>query len=279
MMEKAAKVQQRSDMLMDKQKQLYDKQIADQKVHATANKTMTDNITIDPNTNRPIISPKFFKDSLDIARNNPDAPSAALTARTLLDWGEHQQAMKASVVSDPATTSDLNGRMFDSSRPTSELDVMRAETDGKLSHTDAQTQLGIISRRDRMPTDPQFKLAMDGAKELIEGRTAGEKSLQVGKYASFMQDFLQQYQQQKLAGTLPPDALSLRNPNSLISKAMEAYKSPLAAAIGGNGGVAVTPAKRDDVMPAIPPPDQRPPGLYNTPKGNLRWTGTGWIKP
>jgi hypothetical protein len=38
-------------------------------------------------------------------------------------------------------------------------------------------------------------------------------------------------------------------------------------------------AKREDAMPAIPPPDQRPPGLYQTPKGNLRWTGTGWVKP
>lgn len=39
------------------------------------------------------------------------------------------------------------------------------------------------------------------------------------------------------------------------------------------------PAKREDAMPAIPPPDQRPPGLYQTPKGNLRWTGTGWVQP
>lgn len=42
---------------------------------------------------------------------------------------------------------------------------------------------------------------------------------------------------------------------------------------------AAPPAKREDAMPAIPPPDQRPPGLYQTPKGNLRWTGTGWVKP
>lgn len=42
---------------------------------------------------------------------------------------------------------------------------------------------------------------------------------------------------------------------------------------------AETPAKRDDVMPAIPPPDQRRPGLYETPKGKLRWTGTGWVQP
>lgn len=42
---------------------------------------------------------------------------------------------------------------------------------------------------------------------------------------------------------------------------------------------AVAP-KRDDVMPAIPSPDQRQSGtLYDTPKGKLRWTGTGWVQP
>lgn len=39
------------------------------------------------------------------------------------------------------------------------------------------------------------------------------------------------------------------------------------------------PEKRNDVMPAVPPPDQRPAGLYETPRGTLKWTGTGWVKP
>jgi hypothetical protein len=45
-----------------------------------------------------------------------------------------------------------------------------------------------------------------------------------------------------------------------------------------NKAAPATP-KRDDVMPAIPPADQRAPGLYDTPQGSLRWTGTGWVKP
>jgi len=37
---------------------------------------------------------------------------------------------------------------------------------------------------------------------------------------------------------------------------------------------------RNDVMPAIPPPDQRlPDSIYETPKGKMKWTGTGWVKP
>jgi hypothetical protein len=42
---------------------------------------------------------------------------------------------------------------------------------------------------------------------------------------------------------------------------------------------ATQPAKREDAMPAIPPIGQRSPGLYETPKGKLRWTGTGWVQP
>lgn len=37
--------------------------------------------------------------------------------------------------------------------------------------------------------------------------------------------------------------------------------------------------KSETAMPAIPPADQRSPGLYETPKGKLRWTGTGWVQP
>lgn len=40
------------------------------------------------------------------------------------------------------------------------------------------------------------------------------------------------------------------------------------------------PPKRDDVMPAVPAPDQRQPNtLYDTPRGKMRWTGTGWVAP
>jgi hypothetical protein len=40
------------------------------------------------------------------------------------------------------------------------------------------------------------------------------------------------------------------------------------------------PPARNDVMPAIPPADQRSPGsIYSTPKGPMKWTGTGWVKP
>ena len=249
MFQKAAQVQAKSNALVDKQTQVAQRQLDNLQVHQAATKTITDNVTFDPQTGHPIVDPKFFSQALDIARKNPNATNAADTVRTMFSWGESQQS-KSDHMTDPATVSALDSRMWVSENPTTKLDVMKAEGEHKLSSSDAKIRMGLIDQRDKMPTDPQYKFAMDGAKELIDGRTPGEKMMQSGKYAAFMQDFLQQYQQQKAAGTLPPDALSLRNPNSLISKTMESYKSPLANAISGNGGVAPAAAPSNVPAPA-----------------------------
>jgi hypothetical protein len=94
--------------------------------------------------------------------------------------------------------------------------------------------------------------------------------LQAGKYAAFMQQFLGDYQRQKQAGTLPPNALSLSDPNSMLSKSMEAYKSPLASSIAGNGGIAPAPSN-------IPTPATtaryQPGDVVNTSEGPRRFKG------
>lgn len=278
-LKKAAQTQAKVDAYHDKSAAIAQRQLDDQKVHAGATKTITDNVQVDPQTNQVTINPKFFNDALEIARKNPDAPSAGATVRTMLDWGESQLNKERKVVTDPAATSAIDANMF-TDNPTSKMDILKLEAAGKLTRSDAEIRTKIIDQRDKLPSDPQFKMAMDGAKELIEGRSAGEKSLQSGKYAAFMQQFLSDYQRQKTAGTLPPNALSLRDPNSLLSKTMEAYKSPLAAAISGNGGVGAAPAPRNDTMPAIPPASERPAGsVYETPRGKMKWTGTGWVAP
>src|SRR5882724_5722371 len=279
MFQRAAQVQAKANALVDKQAAIAQRQIADQNVHAASTKTITDNVQVDPQTNQVTINPKFFNDALDVARKNPDAPNAAETVRTLLTWGEAQQNKELRVVTDPATASSIDARMF-TDNPTSKMEILKAEAAGKLTRSDAEIRSKIIDQRDKLPSDPQFKLAMDGAKELIEGRSPGEKSLQAGKYAAFMQQFLSEYQSKKADGTLPPNALSLRDPSSMLSKAMEAYKSPLANAISGNGGISAAPAQRNDVMPAIPSANQRPAGsIYQTSRGPMKWTGTGWVTP
>lgn len=280
MFQKATQTQAKVDAYHDKSAQIAQRQLDDLNVHKSATDAITKNVSIDPNSGKPIINPKFFNDALDIAKQNPNAPTAAATVRTMLDWGESQMS-KSDHSTDPAVASTIDSRMFVPDNPTTKMDVMRAEADKKMSSADASLRMKIIDQRDKLPTDPQFKFAMDGAKQLIDGRTPGERSMQAGKYATFMQEFLPEYQRQKAAGTLPPNALSLRDPNSLLSKSMEAYKSPLAAAISGNGGIGATPAPpRNDAMPVIPAAGERPVGsIYDTPRGKMKWTGTGWVQP
>lgn len=54
---------------------------------------------------------------------------------------------------------------------------------------------------------------------------------------------------------------------------------PAQSTITGTAIETAPAAPRNDAMPAIPPPNQRSPGLYETPKGQMQWTGTGWVKP
>lgn len=278
MLEKAAKTQQKANAYYDKQVQILQKQTADLQVHKTATDVLSNNVTIDPQTNQPIINPKFFKDALNIARNNPDAPSAAATARTMLDWGESQQNKERKVTTDAATASDIDARMFATDNPVTKIDILRAEATGKLTRSDGEIRAKIIDQRDKMPSDPQFKLAMDGAKQLIEGRSAGEKALQSGKYPMFLQQFLSEYQRQKTAGTLPANALSLRDPTSLLNKSMEAYKSPLATAISGNGGVSTSFSDRfsgdaSGVQPPATVSKYNAGDVVNTSEGPRRFKG------
>jgi hypothetical protein len=59
----------------------------------------------------------------------------------------------------------------------------------------------------------------------------------------------------------------------------------LLAAQPNSGGATLTapaaaaPAATSASPAALPPPATRPPGLYPTPNGPMRWTGTGWTQP
>lgn len=264
---KAAKTQARVDQLQQKQLETYTRQNNERAAEKRSNDIVTKNVAIDPQTSQPIIKPQFFNDALELAKM-PDAPQGL--ARTLIDWGESQLNKERKPVTDPAVASSIDARMF-TDNPTTKMDILKAEAAGKLTRSDAEIRSKIIDQRDKLPSDPQFKLAMDGAKELIEGRSSGEKTLQAGKYAAFMQQFLSEYQQQKAAGTLPPNALSLRDPSSMLSKAMEAYKSPLANAISGNGGITTAPPAPKLNGEVVPAPLRGIAALqYNPEKGLWR---------
>lgn len=270
---RAARTQARTNTALEKQAQLYQRQIANQAVDAERNKIWADNVSIDAN-GTVTIKPDFFRQAASLPARHLDAPEATTTARTLLDWGEHQQALAAKetkVVSDGATVHDIDSRMFLPEGQTTEMDVLRAEAAGKLGRTDAERRVQIVRARDADPSsrDPAFKATMDAARAQIELNAGGLK-IGADKYAAFVQKFLGEYQKQKRAGTLPPNALDMTNPDSLISQSIKGYQLGVGEAVQANGGVGAAPAPAKAAAPVK---------IINKAEYDRLAPGTGFIGP
>lgn len=251
---RAARTQARTNLAMEKQAQLYQKQLDTLAVDQARNKIWSDNVSIDAD-GKVNIKPDFFRQAAQLPAQHLNAPNATETAKTLLDWGEHQQRLATQpvrIASDSATVHDLDSRMFLAEGQTTEMQIIKAESAHKLSRQDAQQRLAIVRARDTDSTkDPAFKAAMDGARAQIEMNAGGLK-IGADKYAAFMQSFLAEYQKQKRAGTLPPNWGDLTDPNSLISQSVKPYRMGIGEAVSANGGVsAPAPAPAKAAAPAI----------------------------
>jgi hypothetical protein len=145
---RGAKAQQRTDLLTKKQLETSQRQDDVRAAHSQANKIMADNVAIDPATGRPTIKPEFFQQSLDLVkmRNAPDG-----LGRTMLDWGEKQQQKDEVIHTDPAVKQELTDRMFNEDKPTTRLDLMRAQVQGKLSHQDYVAMERLTTELDQSP--------------------------------------------------------------------------------------------------------------------------------
>jgi hypothetical protein len=288
MFQRAAQTQAKANALVDKQTQVAQRQLDELNVHKDATKTLTDNVSFDPTTGKPIVDPKFFSQALDIAKKNPNAPNAAATVQTMFNWGESQQGKGAKPEDDPVVKSDLMTRMFDADKPTTTLDLMKARADGKISDHTFQTYHGLVQELEQSPLKgPVWHDTIEAVKsELVLSNVGlpGKDITGEGNYAKWAQTFIPQYLAKSRAGTLPPNALDVKDPNSLISQTMSPFKRSVqqraqdyrSTLSGGAAG----PAERNDAMPAIPPANQRPANtIYETPRGKMKWTGTGWVAP
>lgn len=283
--QKAADTQNRVARAADKQAELAQRQIDDLNVHKAATQALTANVTIDP-TGKPIVDPKFFRDALEIARRNPNAPSAAQTVRTLLDWGEAQQRVRNEpVVSNPAVRTDLIERMFDPNRPTTQIDILGAEARHDLDGHDATTLRQMVTQLEETPLrGPVWQdtiKAVQGELMLSIPGIPGKDAVGEANFAKFMQTFVPEYLRQNRAGTLPPDALDVTNPDSLISKAMAPFRRTPAqrmrdytSALGGLG-LETPPAPGATPRPATPP--ATPPRVTTTEQFNALPSGGIYI--
>jgi hypothetical protein len=286
MLEKAAQTQQKVDLLQQKQLEKYQREQQERAATAEHSKNFTDNVKFDDN-GKPIINPNFFKSALDIERKYPGAGTTE--TRAMLNWGEAQQNKELKPVTDPAVQSDLYTRMVSTDKPTTRAEILSNAAQGKLDAHATKTLLDLNEELNQSPLKgPIWKDTMDAVKgRMIKPADPlyGDKdAIGMGNYAKFAQTFIPQYLAKQRAGTLEPNALDVNDPNSLISKNIAAInngrsmQSDLRKAATSTAPASAAP--RNDVMPAVPPPDQRPSGsIYETPRGKMKWTGTGWVQP
>jgi len=285
MFQRAAQTQAKSNALMDRQAALLQRQQADLAVHEGASKVMTDNVSFDP-TGKPIIDPKFFNQTLDLARKNPNAPAAAATVRTMLDWGETQQKHEVAAISDPTVRGDLLTRMSSPDKFPSEIEILRAQADHKLSQQDGKELLelqkaitqrpeGDSLKRDHAEFFKQFGPTIDPEMKLGSPTPLGAQGIYKAEMDAYrVERFLQSKGLDPHLAYDPTSQYFLGKPERI-----SLYRPTMQEKLDFEKQTQGTPKKGETAMPAIPPADQRTPGLYETPKGKLRWTGTGWVTP
>lgn len=230
--QKAAQTQAKVDALASKQADLYQRQQDKEAAESRANKAITDHVRLDPTTGRPVIGPDYFNEALEVAKM-PNAPPGL--ARTLIDWGEKQQNERAApVVDDAQAKQDLTERLFSPDNPTTLPQLMRAQADGKINDHTFNTLKGLVGELQTTPLKgPIWQNTMSAVKDRLIINIPGMPKDAVGtaNYANFMQTFVPEYLAKYRAGTLPSNALDVRDPSSMISQAMQPFKADPAHAM------------------------------------------------
>lgn len=284
-----AKSQMKANMLTDRQLQLYEKQQQADAAHKELSKTWTDSVTFDDN-GKATVKPDFYKKVMDTETKYPGA--ATERARSMINWGQSEQREKReTIITDKTTQAALYDGLFNTDKPTSDVDILKASAEHKLDAHDTSVLLNLSKAMEEQPLKgPLYQGTMTAVKNVF-----GDSELGHERYATFLQKFIPEYLKQQRAGTLPSNALSLDDPKSLISQSMEGLKlTPQQKMMGAifkriGGGGDITP----DMLGALQgeQPKQKPtitlPALkdrvvgeiYRTNSGNRKWTGTGWVLP
>lgn len=213
-----AKAQQRSAQLQEKQLQLYQKQQATDNAHVDLSKTFTDNVSFDDN-GRATIKPGYFKAIMDTEQKYPGAATERVKA--MINWGQSEQRdRRETIITDPDTRTSLLSGLFNTDKPTSDVDILTAAANHKIDAHDTSVLLNLQKSLDETPLKgPVYRDVMAAARGALGADEKGHEA-----FGKFAYQFIPDYIRQSRAGTLPPDALDLNNPNSLISKAMAPFK-------------------------------------------------------
>lgn len=273
-MEQQAKSVQRAERVDESYRRTIEKQEKQDKSDASENKYLERLYSGDPAeagkvTSKAIATdPTLTREARErmigiVERQTKPETASKLSAQTFV--GLLRDLRATDVDTDAVMTKAWDARMKDPGTPgsLSEKDFNQFRTEV----TARKTPEGAALEKDRA----QFFKNYTGA---IAGRSYDPVLGSPKLYAAEM-DARRQEQLLRSQGKDPHSLYDPASPN-FFGKQLGKYQGSMQ---GDLTTQAETPAKREDAMPAIPPPDQRPPGLYETPKGKLRWTGTGWVKP
>src|ERR1700721_1747782 len=127
-------------------------------------------------------------------------------------------------VSDSETVQRFMNQLFndDPSQFPKRSDFYKAEIENKLSPRDKSAFLGLYDELEKKPIqDPVFKQAMDAVSSKLGANldTEGKE-----RKANFSQSFIQQYLDTRLQVKSQPNSLVPKDPESLISKALEPFQ-------------------------------------------------------
>lgn len=223
MFQKAAQSQAKVDFLQNKAMEAYQDKQRERAAGADLSKTFSDNVQFGAD-GKVTINPKFYDGVMQTVRKYPG--SADDTARALIQFGEHQQAVKReTIVTDPTVQGDLLGRMTDPNNPTTETQILQRSNEEKLDPHTTSNLLALRKAYDEVPIkDPVFSHVMQAAKGVMEQSLDGQEN-----YGKFAFQFMSEYQRLSRAGQLKPDDLDMNKPDSLISKTMAANGKPTIA--------------------------------------------------
>lgn len=217
--------QQKANIYYEKQTQLLQKQQADNQAKGQASDFITNNFKIDPdNPNRYLIAPDAKQKALDFLRQNHEAPSSRELFENLDRLIDHASKPGA-ITSNPQAKADFWTDLAnpDVSLTGLELKVLHNESSGQLTPQEASTQRNAIHvMKESLDKDPILKTKIDAIKEAV-----GFDLMANGKdqFSNAMAAFLPVYERLKRSPAgLPPNALNLDDPNSLISQSIKDFE-------------------------------------------------------
>ena len=226
---KAARTQQHVNAMETREADAQQKRQSEQAVHVGANKNFQDNVNFDPTTGITTVKPEFYQRTLDLVKQNPNAPNAQRRPRPISIGGNHSSATTRRLPTRQHSDRLYDG-MFRADKPTTEIDILKAETEHKINSQDANNLLrlhGALQDKtlkgpiDRQDTTKAVHADLTGQLINVPGAhdAVGEAA-----YAGFLQSFIPKYLEMERAGTLPSNALDINNPKSMLSELMAPFK-------------------------------------------------------